>query len=178
MAIDVLSGVLSRLGLCAEDRETEGKTELIDARFLCKSCDSPIVMGFQRLIEHFHRHTETTVEVVSKADEAVALGSKYPYEAGSFAKYTARTKEAKEMRKMKVFGCRHCQHRSPEPTIARPARKSGHLWQKRFTFDGLISHTKEKHKIFPLADEDFFRDDPIESIDAKGEDTQPEIFNW
>jgi hypothetical protein len=35
-----------------------------------------------------------------------------------------------------------------------------------------------RHKIFPLADEDFFRDDPIESIDAKGEDTQPEIFNW
>jgi hypothetical protein len=52
-AIDVLSGVLSRLGLCAEDRETEGKTELIDARFLCKSCDSPIVMGFQRLVLSF-----------------------------------------------------------------------------------------------------------------------------
>jgi hypothetical protein len=68
-----------------------------------------------------------TIRLVSKANEAVALGSKHPYEAGSLAKYTARTKEAKEMRKMKVFGCRHCR-----------------LWRKRFTFDGLISHAKEK----------------------------------
>ena len=84
-----------------------------------------------------------TVQFISEAGEVALLGDN-PYEAGSFAKYTARTKEAKEIRKMKVFGCRHCQHVNPELTTALRARKSGHLGQKRFTFDGLISHAKEK----------------------------------
>jgi hypothetical protein len=86
------------------------------------------------------------VELVSVA-EADALGDKHPYDAGSFAKYSARTKEAKKMRQMKVFGCRHCQIENSEPAIARLARNRGRLqvWQKRFTFDGLISHAKEKY---------------------------------
>ncbi len=83
------------------------------------------------------------VELLSVAD-AVALGAKCPYDAGSFAKYTARTNEAKEMRQMKVFGCRHCQCRNSESAIARPAGNNGHIWQKRFTFNGLVSHAKEK----------------------------------
>jgi hypothetical protein len=49
-AIAVLSVALSLVGLRAENRETEAKIELIGARFLCKSCDSPIVMNFQRLV--------------------------------------------------------------------------------------------------------------------------------
>jgi hypothetical protein len=116
------------------------------------------------------------VELISMAD-AVTLGAKHPYVAGSFAKYTARTNEAKKIRQMKVFGCRHCQCRNSEPAIARPARNNDHLWRKRFTFNGLVSHTKEKwvsgilllwtsskrafsysrHNIFSLGDEDFFR---------------------
>jgi len=57
--------------------------------------------------------------------------------------YTAKTNDAKEMGQMKVFGCRHCQHRSPELAIV-PPRKGDDHWRKRFTFDGLISHVKEK----------------------------------
>ena len=72
---------------------------------------------------------------------AVTSGAKYPYIARSFAKYSARTNEAMKMREMKVFGCRHCQCRNSEPTISRPARNNV---QKRFTFDGLVSHAKEK----------------------------------
>ena len=83
------------------------------------------------------------VELISMAD-AVALGAKHPYVAGSFAKYTALTNEMKKMRQMKVFGCRHCQCRNSDPAIARPARDNDHLWRKRFTFNGLISHAKEK----------------------------------
>jgi hypothetical protein len=50
-AIAVLSMALSTLGLSAEDRETEAKIELIDARFVCEACD--IVMNFQRLVLSF-----------------------------------------------------------------------------------------------------------------------------
>ena len=49
-AIDILSLALSLLGLKEETRETKAQIELIGARFLCKSCDSPIVMTFQRLV--------------------------------------------------------------------------------------------------------------------------------
>jgi len=86
------------------------------------------------------------VELLSMADAVVALGGKhpYPYHPGSFAKYSARTNEAKKMRQMKVFGCRHCQCRNSEPAIARPARNNGHPWQKLFTFDGLVSHANDK----------------------------------
>ena len=116
------------------------------------------------------------IELIPIAD-AATLGAKHPYDIGSFAMYTARTDKAKEMREMKVFGCRHCQCRNSEPAIARPARNNDHLWRKRFTFNGLVSHAKEKwvpqiklwtstkralsysrHKILSLGDEDFFRD--------------------
>lgn len=116
------------------------------------------------------------VELIPMAN-AATLGAEYPYDIGSFAKYTARTKKAKEMREMKVFGCRHCQCRNSEPAITLPGRDNDHLWWKRFTFDGLVSHAKEKwvllinlwtsskralsysrHQILSLGDEDFFRD--------------------
>jgi hypothetical protein len=125
------------------------------------------------------------VELLSM-DDAVTLAAKYPYVAGSFAKYTARTNEAKDMRQMRVFGCRHCQCRNSEPAITRPAQNSEHFWRKQFTFNGLVSHAKEKwvpgnllpwtsskqafsysrHKIFPLGDEDFFRD-PLTVTDGE-----------
>ncbi|KAF8496548.1 hypothetical protein F5888DRAFT_1890115 [Russula emetica] len=155
-AIDILSLALSLLGLKEENRETKAKIELIGARFLCKSCDSPIVMTFQRLAGHCRRHDKMQVELISMAD--ATLGAKHPYVTGSSAKYTARTNKAKKLRQMKVFGCRHCQCRDSEPVITLPARNNDHLWGKRFTFNGLVSHAKEKHKIFSLGDEDFFRD--------------------
>ena len=49
-AINILSLALSLLGLKEENRETKAQIELIGARLLCKSCDSPIVMTFQRLV--------------------------------------------------------------------------------------------------------------------------------
>jgi hypothetical protein len=125
------------------------------------------------------------VELISMAD-AVTLCAEHPYVARSIAKYTARSNEAKKMRQMKAFGCRHCQCRNSEPEIARPVRNNEHLWRKRFTFDGLVSHAKEKwvpgilppwtssqrtnsysrHKISPFSDEDFFRD-PLTVADGE-----------
>jgi len=159
-ATDVLSLALSLLDLRAESRETESAIKDIYVELVCKSCDSPIVVDFQHLAGHCHRHDEMQVELASTR-EVLAVLYKYPYDAGSVAKYTARTNKAKKMRQMKEFGCRHCQYRKPEPAIARPARNGGDSSQKRFTFDGLVSHAKEKHKIFFLGDEDFFREPTV-----------------
>lgn len=49
-AINILSLALSLLGLKEENRETKAQIEPVGARFLCKSCDSPIMMTFQRLV--------------------------------------------------------------------------------------------------------------------------------
>jgi len=68
----------------------------------------------------------------------------HPYDVGSFARYTGKTKEAKEMRQKKVFGCRHCLYRSPGLENAQPSQNGDINQRKRFTLDGLISHAKEK----------------------------------
>jgi len=49
-AIDVLSNALSLLGLRAQYRDTEAEVKAAGAIFMCKSCDSPIVMDFRRLV--------------------------------------------------------------------------------------------------------------------------------
>jgi len=158
-AINVLSQAISLLGLKAERRETKDKVENVGPRFLCKSCDSPILMNFQRLAGHCHRHDGMQVGLASMADrEFRPMRVEHPYDVGSFARYTSKTKEAKEMRQMKVFGCRHCLYRSPGLENVRASHADINR-RKRFTLVGLISHAKEKHKIFPLGDEDFFRDD-------------------
>ncbi|KAI9438669.1 hypothetical protein H4582DRAFT_190173 [Lactarius indigo] len=142
-AIDVLSQALSLVGLRAENRETEGEVNSIGARFLCKSCDSPTIMDFWRLVGHCRRHDKMEVALISTA-EAVTLMAGHQYDAGSFALYTARTDGANKMRQTKTFGCRHCQPEILKPTRARRSQNRGDRVEKRFTFDGLVSHAKEK----------------------------------
>ncbi|KAI9458581.1 hypothetical protein BJY52DRAFT_1119536 [Lactarius psammicola] len=142
-AIDVLSQALTLMGLKAENRETEGEVNSVGARFLCNSCDLPTVMDFWRLAGHCRRHDKMQVALVSTA-EAVALMAGHQYDTGSFAFYTARTDKANKMRQTKTFGCRHCQHEIPKPTRARRTQNSGDRVEKRFTFNGLVSHAKEK----------------------------------
>ena len=85
------------------------------------------------------------VGLASMADrEFLPMRVEHPYDVGSFARYTSKTKEAKEMRQIKVFGCRHCLYRSPELENARPSQNGDNNRRKRFTLDGLISHAKEK----------------------------------
>ncbi|KAH9074257.1 hypothetical protein EDB83DRAFT_2219195 [Lactarius deliciosus] len=141
-AVDVLSRALTLMGLWAEHRETEGEVNSIGARFLCKSCNSPTVMDFWRLVGHCRRHDKMEVALVSTA-EAVAMTAGHQYDTGSFALYTARTDEANKMRQTKTFGCRHCLHEILKPTRARRLQKSGDRGERRFTFNGLVSHAKE-----------------------------------
>lgn len=81
------------------------------------------------------------------ADEAVALMAGHSYDAGSLALYTARKDKAKKMRQTKTFGCRHCQHEIPKSTRAP---RSQNCVERRFTFDALVSHAKEKYESSPF----------------------------
>jgi hypothetical protein len=49
-AISVLTQATSLMGLKAECRETKERVENVGPQFFCKSCDSPILMNFQRLV--------------------------------------------------------------------------------------------------------------------------------
>jgi hypothetical protein len=83
------------------------------------------------------------VGLISVAEYA-ALSAERLYDAGSLARYTAKTNQAKEIRQMEVFGCRHCEPRSPDKVIVPPSWNVDGHWRRRFTFDGLVSHAKEK----------------------------------
>jgi hypothetical protein len=78
------------------------------------------------------------------ADEAVVLVAGHKYDAGSLAFYTARKDKAKKMRQTKTFGCRHCQHEISKPTRTPRSQSGGDRVKRRFTFDALVSHAKEK----------------------------------
>ncbi|KAH9027040.1 hypothetical protein EDB84DRAFT_316249 [Lactarius hengduanensis] len=117
-------------------------------------------MDFWRLVGHSRRHDKMEVALASTA-EAVAMTAGHQYDAGSFALYTARTDEANKIRQTKTFGCRHCPHEILKPTRARRSQKSGDRGERRFTFDGLVSHAKEMHGIYPMGEEDFYRDTRI-----------------
>jgi hypothetical protein len=85
------------------------------------------------------------IKLVTTGD-AVSLTGGHPYAAGSFALYTAHTAEAKKMRQTKTFGCYHC---LPIFQVLKPARghrskNSGDRAERLFTFDGVVSHAKEK----------------------------------
>ena len=135
------------------------------------------------------------VALISMA-AAHALWAEHPHDAGSFALYTSRADKAEEMRQTKTFGCRHCQHRNINPETAQPLRRIDDHMERRFTFNGLVSHAKEKcasglfsrkhvvnqvcvhrHKIFPMCDEDFFRD---ARAAADGEQSQSAVvtLDW
>ncbi|KAI0261582.1 hypothetical protein BC834DRAFT_458879 [Gloeopeniophorella convolvens] len=152
-AVDVLSQALSLAQLKAEDCETEEKIKLAEVTFVCKSCDIPLLMEFRRLAGHSARHESMQVEVVSDAEQSFH----YPYTPGLYASLMRHKNEKEAV--TKAFGCRHCQHGTSNPPPSERSRNSVSHTQKRFTFNGLISHLKEKHKIFPMGDEDFFRDD-------------------
>jgi len=67
------------------------------------------------------------------------------------------------MRQTKTFGCHHCQEifQILKPTRGHRSKNSGERVEKRFTFDGLVSHVKEKHGIYPMGEEDFYRDSRV-----------------
>lgn len=78
------------------------------------------------------------------ASEAFTVTDGHQYEAGSLASYTARTDGAKKMRQTKTFGCRHCRHRPFKPKRAHRVKNTDANMERLFTFDGLVSHAKEK----------------------------------
>ncbi|KAI0301661.1 hypothetical protein B0F90DRAFT_1719078 [Multifurca ochricompacta] len=142
-AIAVLSQALDLTVLEAENPETREQLQRFGARFVCNSCDSPIVMDFERLAGHCHRHDIMKVTLIFRSETAI-MTVDHLYEAGSFAWYSSRNNEAKEIRQTKTFACRHCRYRTLKPTPPRLSRTGDSHVQRWFTFNGLVSHAKER----------------------------------
>ncbi|KAG9221642.1 hypothetical protein CCMSSC00406_0005555 [Pleurotus cornucopiae] len=141
--------------------------------FACFSCEAAIVMGFEAIAEHAHRHDNMEVTVLKQYEAALILT--HPIAHGLTKRILVGSE--KSLQPMKRFGCRHClQSRTVKHTAgtagtttskatdaaAPPMKKAEERKEKLalFTFNGLRSHVKAKHGVLAVRDEDYFYNDP------------------
>ncbi|KZS96314.1 hypothetical protein SISNIDRAFT_450988 [Sistotremastrum niveocremeum HHB9708] len=137
-AIAVAKSAVFLSGLDVEKVDMTRMLNLGNA-FICKSCPSLILMNFRNLIGHCKRHENMTIEFLQDTDIFQILV--HPIQWGLYHKITKDAEYASQHRSKRQFGCRLC----------------GQDSKKVFTFDGLRSHVKEKHRYEPMRDEDFFQ---------------------
>ncbi|KIM86769.1 hypothetical protein PILCRDRAFT_315239 [Piloderma croceum F 1598] len=162
-AIDVISKVLELCGVNAEERESIQKVEALGSRIKCQSCESKITMTFRNLIGHAQRHQNMQLSLVS-AEEAGSFSMRHS-EFGTCSKMLGPKLQAKKLRDLQNYGCRHCQHVATGGTSNATTGTEVWRFSKRspatnvtrlFNFNGLRSHLKEKHGIERICDEDIF----------------------
>ncbi|KAI0314996.1 hypothetical protein OF83DRAFT_1062878, partial [Amylostereum chailletii] len=161
--IHVISQALALAEVSSGDREAKQRMVKLGTRFLCKSCDGFIVMPFQRLAGHSKRHEEMTIALLSEADAASILT--LPLRVGRCHELMqGMTKQAKQARLSKTFGCRHCIQRPLSATVGvvsgvnagAPSSRGPTIpcgsgsKAKLVSFDGMISHVKAKWVVFDL----------------------------
>ncbi|KAF4583365.1 hypothetical protein EYR38_002115 [Pleurotus pulmonarius] len=171
-AINVIKKVL--LATSVDPSRPDSLQELKDmgAVFACFSCEAAIVMGFEGLAEHAHRHRDMDVAVLKQPEADLILT--HPVVHGLTKKILAASAKA-----MERFGCRHClQTRTVKhlagtvgttalsgetealaPSTKRRKGKKEKL-ASSYNFDGLRSHMKAKHGVLTLRDEDYFHNEP------------------
>ncbi|KAL4263624.1 F-box domain-containing protein [Pleurotus pulmonarius] len=171
-AINVIKKVL--LATSVDPSRPNSLQELKDmgAVFACFSCEAAIVMGFEGLAEHAHRHRDMDVAVLKQPEADLILT--HPVVHGLTKKILAASAKA-----MERFGCRHClQTRTVKhlagtvgttalsgetealaPSTKRRKGKKEKL-ASSYNFDGLRSHMKAKHGVLTLRDEDYFHNEP------------------
>lgn len=182
-AVDAMTKLVK---LCGIDEEDPGSFEAladVGPRILCLSCHAAIVMCPSSVPGHSHRHDEMQMSLLSQADaDAVVLAPVEQDLAKQLLGYDDY--KVKKVQKTWKYGCRHChQHTLPieekapeaEPGVANEGvsvegeqqltgkteevkkDKNQKKKPKRFEFNGLRSHLKEKHAIALPNDEDFYR---------------------
>jgi len=138
-------------------QNTTADLAAISRDIMCLSCSGPIVMGFDIMVQHSHRHDDMHFMIL--ADEDLVEFSDYAVLPGVTAKLMQVNERAKEWRDTVSVGCKHCVQnplaaRDPEPGSGKVSKLKPK--PKAFKFDGVRSHLKEKHKVMEVADEDFF----------------------
>ncbi|KZT25744.1 hypothetical protein NEOLEDRAFT_337248 [Neolentinus lepideus HHB14362 ss-1] len=173
-AIKAIMQLFELSGTVPEDPESDDAVRFIGHRILCLSCDAAIVMDFDRLCMHSKRHEDMQLKLLGSSEVEMTL--RFPIEKGLHANVMGPSYQAKRLRALKEYGCRHCIQRrearpeemegndvpppsdpapNPESVLkSKPAASAhGTLWD----FNGLRSHAKAKHGIQTLGDEDFYR---------------------
>ncbi|KAJ7155483.1 hypothetical protein C8R43DRAFT_1000071 [Mycena crocata] len=166
--------------ICAIDAEDPGSFKALDdvgPRILCLSCPAAIVMRPSSVPGHSHRHDEMDMSLLTQAEADALVVA--PVDNGLPMRLMGHDDYSiKRIQKNWIFGCRHCQQQHPPPieeTVPEPEHNIGDIEApteantepvkkdktqkkkpKRFEFNGLRSHLKEKHSINLPNDEDFF----------------------
>ncbi|KAF9653537.1 hypothetical protein BDM02DRAFT_1562337 [Thelephora ganbajun] len=156
-AAAAITRFVAAVGMDVQEK-TVAESVNISRDIMCLSCSAPIVMGFDAIIQHSHRHDDMQFMIL--ADEELSKFSDYPVTPGVTAQLMRTGEQTKEWRSKSYFGCKHCipnplangeTEASSDKKAPKPRKKS-----KAFTFDGLRCHLKEKHKVIEVADEDLF----------------------
>ncbi|KZT03856.1 uncharacterized protein LAESUDRAFT_728854 [Laetiporus sulphureus 93-53] len=163
-AIQLVNQLLAISGLSAEDPDTGYFFENSGFMFVCLSCPSHLFMDFNTAIRHCKRHEGVNF---SMEWHAVSIDSRHPFQSGTLAMVMGRKDTANDEMSQKVFCCRHCDLASRKESTGEEhlqatqdkgtAKINKQATHKRtVTFNGLVSHLKEKHGVVWIGDEDFF----------------------
>ncbi|RDX44438.1 hypothetical protein OH76DRAFT_1421421 [Lentinus brumalis] len=140
--------VLSLCGTTPEDVDSIRIADELGDRVQCQSC--PCIMDVRSVDRHCKRHVDCSFTLANGPVEP-------PIEHGLAKKLLKVSRDTTPERDQKVFVCRHCTKPHSSTSEPHPPRL--------MTFNGLISHMKEKHLILLLADEDFYRQKAAGAID-------------
>ncbi|KAF7984706.1 hypothetical protein HWV62_13010 [Athelia sp. TMB] len=186
--VQVIGAIKRLLTLANLDEETTDSFSVastVASRIQCLSCESRLMMDFQTMMCHAHRHDEMEIALLPRADATNSLAPTHTFSRGVCAKLMLPTGQAKTFRGMRNYGCRHCSAvastsitgadaisdpagasavaaNPPKANFSKPNTKKGKFLVKSdpgtrlFIFDGLVSHVKEKHGIERIGDEDIF----------------------
>ncbi|KAJ3992895.1 hypothetical protein F5050DRAFT_1578711 [Lentinula boryana] len=114
-AIAAISALLEVCGIPDDQKDSHRRLSAIGPRVVCLSCDAPIVMEPLDVIGHSHRHESMSLAILPQ-DEANKILGAHPPSHGLAVKLTSKGKIALEMRKMKIYLCRHCVQVKPQLT--------------------------------------------------------------
>ncbi|TFK26625.1 hypothetical protein FA15DRAFT_667321 [Coprinopsis marcescibilis] len=95
----------------------------LKAFVVCKSCPSPIIMQFQNMIGHSHRHEKMEYSIVEQEDVG-AIAGKYMFHRGYTKKLMRSTDQAKKAQDKKVYGCRYCYNKQLEEKKLEDEKKA------------------------------------------------------
>ncbi|KAG5652801.1 hypothetical protein H0H81_003631 [Sphagnurus paluster] len=180
-AIAALSKLLDLCELDPSFEEAQVLLSVVGNTILCTSCESGLVLNSKCIVGHSHRHEDMQMKLLLKDEAAVYL--KYPFVPSLVRNLSGSERRIKAIRNKINFGCRHCLNAqekkraaemqvdpaaetTSQETIPRHTRKKD---VKRFSFNGLWSHLKEKHGItdHDIRDEDIFVFEPIDFKSTK-----------
>ncbi|KAJ3868932.1 hypothetical protein EV359DRAFT_31257 [Lentinula novae-zelandiae] len=111
-----ITAVSSLLEACDISGDEKGSHELLSAigpRVLCLSCDAQIILEPLDVIGHSHRHESMSLAILPQ-DEASKIIGDHPLSHGLAVRLTSKGKISLEMRKLKVYLCRHCMQVKPK----------------------------------------------------------------